>query len=50
MSVVHRRRSRINSTRINELSNNIGIILEVGFDGKGLDLLEQLKRGAFGKK
>lgn len=48
MGVVHRGGRGIERTEINELGENRNVILEVGFSGKGLDLLELWERRALG--
>lgn len=44
MGIIHRGGGGTESAEINELGENRDVILEVGFNGKGLDLLELRKR------
>ena len=46
--MVHKGSTRIESTETDELGEDIDVILEVGFDGKGLDLLNLSERSALG--
>lgn len=46
--VVHGRATGIECTQTDELGEDSEVILEVGFDGKGLDLLELSERGELG--
>lgn len=46
--MVHGGPTGIESTETDELGEDSGVILEVGFDGEGLDLLELSERGAQG--
>lgn len=48
MCVVHGGGGRVLGARVDELGEDLEVILEVGFDRKGLNLLEFFKRGAFG--
>ena len=46
--MVHKGRRWMESTATDELGEDSDVILEVGFDGKGLDLLELSERSAMG--
>lgn len=48
LGVLHGGPTGIEGTETDELGEDSGVILEVGFDGKGLDLLELSERGAQG--
>ena len=46
--MVHKGSRRMESTATDELGEDSDVILEVGFDGKGLDLLNLSERSALG--
>lgn len=48
VGVVHRGTSWVESAEVDELGEDRNVILEMGFDGKGLDLLELSQRRALG--
>lgn len=46
--MVHGSGCGVGSAEIYELCEDVGVVVEVGLDGVGLDLLELYERGAFG--
>ena len=48
VGMVHKGSRRMESTATDEHGEDSDVILEVGFDGKGLDLLELSERSAMG--
>lgn len=48
VGMVHGSGCGVGSAEIYELCEDIGVVVEMGFDGEGLDLLELSERGAFG--
>lgn len=50
VGMVHGRSCGVERAEINELCENRDVILKIGFDGKGLNLLELPERRTFGQK
>lgn len=50
VGMVHGRNCGVECAEINELSENRDVILKIGFDGIGLNLLELPERCTFGQK
>lgn len=48
--IVHGGGSWVECAGVDELAEDREVILEMSFDGKGLDLLELCERGAFGNE
>jgi len=48
VGIVHGSGCGVESAEIYELCEDGGAVVEVGFDGVGMDLLELSERGAFG--
>lgn len=50
VGILHGRRCGVECAETNELGENRDVILKIGFDGIGLNLLELPKRYTFGQK
>ena len=48
VSMLHRGSCRVEGAEVDELGEDIDVIVKVGLNGEGLELLELSKRGAFG--